>query len=159
YADQRVAGADDDGVGTQDGFADSGSGFRRVDVFETDAVDLRLGAAFDQVFLKMHLAFICDDRGRGVGVGHRQDARFDSERRSHAFGDLRKWAPLPQLLSAKNMSRQVAVAKVKPAFGLRVAEELFEAVESVAGQTPTVFGVDHPGQRVGDNVQVRRDVQ
>src|SRR5262249_1469065 len=70
-----------------------------------------------------------------------------------------KWAPLPQLLSAKNMSRQVAVAKVKPAFGLRVAEELFEAVESVAGQTPTVFGVDHPGQRVGDNVQVRRDVQ
>ena len=158
-ADQRVAGAYDDGVGTQDGFGDSGGGFRRFDVFETDAGDLRLGATFDQVFLKMHLAFGGDDRRGRVGVGHRQDARFDAERRSQPFGDLRKRASLSQLLRAENVSGQVAVAQVEPAFGLRVAEELFETVKGVAGQSPAGFWVDSPGQRVGNDVQVGRDVE
>src|SRR5262245_530800 len=158
-ADQRVAGTDDDGVGTQDGLGDSGGGFRRFDVFETYAGDLRLGASFDQVFLEMHLAFGGDDSRGRVCVGHRQDARFDAERFSQPFGNLRKRAPLPQLLRAKNVSGQVAVAQIEPAFGLRVAEELFEAVEGVTGQSPAGFRVDRPGQRVGDDVQVGRDVQ
>ncbi len=89
-ADQRVAGADDDAVGSGDGFEDARCGPRGFDAGEADATDDGFCAALDEIFLKMQGALVrIDDGGNGI-VGHREDAGFHSQRGANGFGGLRQ---------------------------------------------------------------------
>ena len=53
---------------------------------------------------------------------------------------------------------QVSVAEVEP-IGAAVGGQAFQGMKSFGAQAPAFSWIDHPRERVGDDIQVRRDLQ
>jgi len=74
-----------------------------------------------------------------------------------AAASLRVWPPAQQR-GAEDVGGQVAVAEAEPGLAAQQAQGL-QAVEGVAPVAPAAGLVDQAGQGVGDDVQVRADVE
>jgi len=125
---------------------------------EMDAADSGLGAVLDEIFLKMHVAVArLDDSGNGV-VGHGQDARFHAEGVTDGIGDLRESFAMGKHFGAVNVGGEIAVAEIEPSLAAIGAEPL-EEMKRFAAHSPAFGGINHPGKRVGDDIEVGRNFQ
>jgi hypothetical protein len=123
-----------------------------------DAADSRLGAMLDEIFLKMHVAVArLDDGGNGM-VGHGQDARFHAEGVTDGIGDLRESFAMGKHLGAVNVGSEITIAEIEPSFAAISAEPL-EEMKSFTAHAPAFGGINHTGQRIGDDIEVGRDFQ
>ena len=105
--------------------------------------------------------------GRSPAVRHRQQPHPDAPRLADLVGDGRRRGALGQPSGAVEVGGEVAVAEVEPRrrraragrADRGVAPETLHRLPRLAGQAPAPLGVDRPGQRVGDRVEVGRDRQ
>ena len=99
-------------------------------------------------------------------VGHRHDPDAEAPRGGDLGRHLRQRRALVQPVGAVQVgarSRSPRLNHVrrrsKPAGALAVALQRVHRLPGLAGQAPARLGVDRPGQRVGDGVEVGADVE
>ena len=135
-----------------------GAGLADSTSIKANAAHDGLGAALHQIFLKMQRAFVgFNDRRHGL-VAHRKDARLHAEGHADGFGCVRERSAFGQHRGAVDVRGEVAIAKIEPVDPAEDGEPL-ERVKRLPAKAPAFRGVDDAGQRIGDDVEVRRNFQ
>ena len=91
-------------------------------------------------------------------VGHRQDARVNSESTGKIIADARQAFPGAQPARAFHVQRQVAVAEAEPGLAAQGLEHRHEG-PGLVGPAPSGLGVVAARQRIEHGVEVGRDMQ
>ncbi len=71
---------------------------------------------------------------------------------------FRKRRALTQALGAIQVRGQIHIAELKPGVGAQPPQR-FQTSEAVAANAPAVLRIRQTGQRVGDRIEIGRDVQ
>ena len=82
----------------------------------------------------------------------------DAETARDIGSDITERGARAQAFGAIEMGREVAVAEIEPRLAVKTSERA-ERVEGLALETPAVGLIDDAGERIGDGVNVRRDVE
>jgi len=138
--DDGVRGAEEDGAGAAEGLKNARSGRGPAGASEMNATDAVAVAAPDKPGLEVEEAGGGADHGANGVVGHGDDGRFDAEGTGNFAGHLGQGCALLEAAGAVEVGGEVAVAELEPGVGAETAEG-FEAVEGVAGDSPTAGGV------------------
>ncbi len=121
--------------------------------------DRQIVAQPHEVLLEADLVAVGQGHHRGHPVlGHGKQRRLEAPPGGDARRYLGKAHTSGQVAGAVEVGAQVEVAQVEPRV-TAVAAQRTHCLPRLACETPTGLGVVGPGERVGDRVQVRGDVQ
>ena len=156
YREVRIAGADDNQVGSVDCVADGAAQVCIGRAHVGDVEDDRLAAAAHEVMLEGQIALVSvDERAHGF-VGHGQNGAGHTKTAPQPVSDFGEGVPLAQPLVAAQMHGQVAIANAEPLLATDRAEG-FERGKGVVAPTPAHGRILHAGQVVENGVQIRAD--
>ena len=152
----RARRRDDDDVGRLDRLLPLGSDAGRL-----DAPEAHRGPgvpAVDEVLLEVEPAVGRADLGAHLVVGHRQDRGRDAERCRQGACHVGRPLAAPEPLGAHEVGGKVAVAEAEPGV-LASRGERLDHGPALAREPPAALLVIEAGQRVGDGVVVRPDLE
>src|SRR5580700_7314455 len=115
-------------------------------------------AALHEVGLKLQLARRSANARAHALIRHGNKHGTNFERGSDLRRGLSETGALTQTLGPIQVSGQIQIAELKPDVGAYPSKRL-QTSEAVAANAPTVLRVRQTGQRIGDGIEVGRDVK
>src|SRR5215469_105583 len=78
--------------------------------------------------------------------------------KTQIFGDLAQCFSLPQQVCAMNMGGEVTVTEQEPVL-IAIASQLLHRIVGIVANAPTVCFFNQSSERVGDDIDIGRDMQ
>src|SRR5215813_7799993 len=153
-----VTGANDNGFSLGQGCAHTRRGLGLLYPVIDDLQHLLLTAALHEIFLEVKEPGGCTDQARDRLIRHRQDTDSKAKCLTERHGDIRQALPHAPTLRAQDMRPQITVAEMEPR-RFAIALQHSQALKSIATNAPTALFVDQATQRVGHNIDIRRNMQ
>jgi hypothetical protein len=122
----------------------------------------------DEVLLEPDFTLADDDHsGLDPVIAHREHPQRETPRRRDLRGHLRERGALAETMSAIEVGREVTIAEPEPrrARARRERADIAVSLQRVhrapclPDETPACLGVDRPGERVRDGVEIGADVE